>query len=376
MNADLSSKMACEDMRVVILANGGPGSFEEQRARILRGPLPERSCRILVREPGTLATWRRWRSELEREAPTAIYSINTALPSIPFGLFWARRRGIPFVLDTGDVVFEMARRSGVERIWRWPLLWAGERCAWKGSSVVVVRSTCFQEYLRGLGYPRVEVIRDSFHPGPSPGADAVAALRRSLGLEGFFVLGVMGSLVWSPRLKICYGWDLVEAMALLRDLPVRGLIIGDGNGRERLERKAEALGVLDRIHFTGRIPYDQLPLYLRVMDVGLSTQTNNLPGQVRTTGKVPEYMAAGVFVLASRVGEAARLLPDEMLLDYAGEVDASYPGRIAAKLRLLHGNPARLALRDGLPGRVAAVCSAAQIQRDFAFLCNQLQAGA
>ena len=38
-----------------------------------------------------------------------------------------------------------------------------------------------------------------------------------------------------------------------------------------------------RLVFTGRVPYGELPAYLRLMDVALSTQTNNLPGQVRTT---------------------------------------------------------------------------------------------
>jgi hypothetical protein len=51
------------------------------------------------------------------------------------------------------------------------------------------------------------------------------------------------------------------------------------------------------------------------MDICLSTQTNDVVGWVRTTGKLPLYLAAGRYVLASRVGEAARVLPEEMLVD-------------------------------------------------------------
>jgi hypothetical protein len=68
------------------------------------------------------------------------------------------------------------------------------------------------------------------------------------------------------------------------------------------------------------------------VDVALSTQTNDVVGHVRTTGKLVQYMAAGRFVLASRVGAAAALLPDEMLVDYHGAWDEGYFARLAARV--------------------------------------------
>jgi hypothetical protein len=109
--------------------------------------------------------------------------------------------------------------------------------------------------------------------------------------------------------------------------------------------------------FTGRIPYDDVPLYLRMMDIALSTQTNNLPGQVRTTGKLPEYMAAERFILASRVGEAALLLPEVMLVDYEGELDSAYPSRLAQRIRLLHRHRSLLEVRLRLPEVARRLCS-------------------
>jgi hypothetical protein len=93
------------------------------------------------------------------------------------------------------------------------------------------------------------------------------------------------------------------------------------------------------------------------MDVALSTQTNNLPGQVRTTGKLPEYMAAERFILASRVGEAALLLPELMLLDYDGEVDNGYPDRLAKRVRLLQSQPELLEIRRTMPPLAFRECN-------------------
>src|SRR5262249_52958560 len=102
-----------------------------------------------------------------------------------------------------------------------------------------------------------------------------------------------------------------------------------------LRAHASVRGVTDRIRFVGHVPYVDLRRWLHSFDIALSTQTNDLPGQVRTTGKLPLYLACGCFVLASRIGRAARVLPEEMLVDYDGSRDPPYPARAAAHLRRL-----------------------------------------
>src|SRR5439155_17871072 len=108
---------------------------------------------------------------------------------------------------------------------------------------------------------------------------------------------------------------------------VKGVVIGDGSGLPILRARCREYGIEDRVLFLGRLPYEELPRYLGLIDVCLSTQTNDLVGQVRTTGKLPLYLAAGRYVLASRVGEAARVLDADMLVDHDGQVDTGYPQR-------------------------------------------------
>lgn len=343
--------------RVAILVHGGPESIEAIRARGLSQCYPSEKIRLLFREGSRAATVTRWRRQITEWNPDLLYVINTALPGAPLACGSKLARGLPFILDTGDAVFEMARSAGTAPWWKLPLLRLVESLAQKQARTIVVRGTRHAEFLRGRGHASVALIRDGCHVTDTPEAGAVAALRARLGLDSAFVVGVMGSLVYSPRLRICYGWDLIQALARLRDRPVKGLIIGDGNGRSWLKSQAQSQGVADRLVFCGRVPYPEVPLYLRLLDVALSTQTNNLAGQVRTTGKLPEYMAAGRFVLASRVGEAALLLPDAMLLDYDGEVDGNYPARLADRLRELHGNPALLEARRELPGKAEELFS-------------------
>src|SRR6185295_17446502 len=98
----------------------------------------------------------------------------------------------------------------------------------------------------------------------------------------------------------------------------------------------------NRITFLDYVPYDQLPRYLNLIDVCLSTQTNDVVGRVRTTGKLPLYMAAGRYVLASRVGEASLVLNEDMLVEYEGVKDTAYPQRLADRVSALLDNPQRL----------------------------------
>ena len=357
---------------VTALVHGSRGSIEAIRIRGLSRRLPEDALRLLFREDSRGATAREWNRDLHQHRPDLVYVCNTAVPGAPLAVWSRLTRGVPYVLDTGDAVFERARRSGIGAGLKLPLLWLVETLAQRHASAVVVRGTRHREYLQAQGLSRVVLIRDGYAEQSSATPDAVDQLRAKLGLEGRFVVGVMGSLVFSPRLGICYGWDLVEALSSLKDLPVVAVVIGDGNGRNWLEAKARAEGVHDRIRFCGRIPYAEVPVYLRLMDVALSTQTNNLPGQVRTTGKLPEYMAAERFILASRVGEAALVLPDLMLLDYEGEVDTGYPARLAERIRLLQSQPGLLDLRRSLPGLARELCSYEELSKHWIELVRQL----
>ena len=177
---------------------------------------------------------------------------------------------------------------------------------------------------------------DLFTPAPEE------SLRKSMGLDGVLTVGLVGSSMLYEKSGTCYGWDLVELIRLLKDRPVHGIMIGGGNGIAVLQERCREYGILNRMHFIGYTPYQTLPHYLRVIDVCLSTQSNDLIGQVRTTGKLPLYLATGRFILASRVGEATLVLPQEMLVDYQGAVDRQYPERLAERVLELLAQPARL----------------------------------
>jgi glycosyltransferase involved in cell wall biosynthesis len=250
-------------------------------------------------------------------------AVSGVAAALPFRLLGAQA----VVVDTGDAVTALARAARLRGTAGVAATWLVEESGLKLASHIVVRGHLHQELLARRSISSTW-IPDGFETELFYMAGAPAKSTK-------LCIGLVGSIIWNGSLQATYGYDLVEIVAALSDLPVHGALVGDGNGLERLRAHAVARGVGDRITFVGRVPYSELRSKLHSFDVALSTQTNDLPGQVRTTGKLPLYLACGCFVLASRVGEAARVLPTEMLVEYEGSRDPQYPARAAAHLRHL-----------------------------------------
>lgn len=251
----------------------------------------------------------------------------------------ARSRRIPVVVDTGDLVYELERSRGARSRIGLSLVWLGERVALAAAAHVVVRGT---EHASLLGSTPVTFAPDLAPANAKP--ESGARVRRELGLEGL-VIGLVGSINRAPRLGIVYGWDVVEALAHT-DPSVSALIVGNGPGLSELERRAAALGVRERCRFVGRVPEDDVAEWVAAMDVAVTTQTNDRVGAVRTTGKLPLYLACGCPVLASDVGEARRLLgPLGWTIPYAGTIDLTYPRRLAIAVEELRNDPDELERR-------------------------------
>jgi len=243
------------------------------------------------------------------------------------------------IIETGDAIYALSRsldRGVVGRCFTQLL----ERVSLLAADVIVVRGTLHQKWLAERGVIATVipdgVDTETFAARPS------RELRKELNLDGVITVGLLGSIVWSQRLQRCYGWELVEILKLLRSEQLVGVVIGDGSGVPRLVERCREYGVEDRVRFVGRVPFEDLPRYLGVLDICLSTQTNDLVGNVRTTGKLPLYLASGRYVLASKVGEARLVLNDDMLIEYDGLIDENYPHRLAERVAALMRDPARL----------------------------------
>ncbi|MEK6280880.1 MAG: glycosyltransferase [Acidobacteriota bacterium] len=326
---------------VVFIVNGDSQSAMAYRARAFAAHLRERyDIQLAYRAGNKLVALLRFLRFLRRVKPRVTYVFDMSYSGV-LGA-WLHRLYDPNVLiiETGDVIYELMRSTGNRgRLGLWLTRWL-EDFSLRVADRIVVRGRYHQQWLEQRGLI-ADVIQDGVDTKEFTPLDA-NELRHEHRLNGALTVGLVGSSVWSDKLGMCYGWEVIEMLRLLPDAPVKGVIIGDGSGIPYLKARCREYGIEDRAVFLGRVPYQQLPRYLNMIDVCLSTQTNDLVGQVRTSGKLPLYLATGRYVLASEVGEAAVVLEAEMLIPYEGVQDWDYPRKLAERVQAIMSDRQRL----------------------------------
>jgi len=158
------------------------------------------------------------------------------------------------------------------------------------------------------GAQQLRVLPNAIHAEwYGPGAKSPALLER-YGLQGKMVLMTLGRLESAERYK---GFDeILEAMPeLIAAVPnVAYLIAGDGSDRGRLEEKARALGLADRVVFTGNVPEAEKADHYRLADAYVMPSTGEGFGFV-----LLEAMACGVPVIASKLDGGREAVRDGLL---------------------------------------------------------------
>ncbi len=305
---DEHSKQALRTMtnstrRVLCINTGGVGNLHGVRMRRLAAGLEaEVTYHDLDRRASPWAATRALWHVVRRQGPWhLIYQEGTSILAGACLIRARKQRGQRFIVSSGDPI------GGFFAVTKGPLFGklfgAYERRLYRACTAFVG----WTPYLTGaalqLGAHRAITIEGAvdlnvFRPRIQTERTAT---RTRLGLPpDALVCGVVGSLAWTPRQAYCYGLELIETLKLLRRSDVFVLVVGDGEGRARLEAVLpEALRT--RVVFTGRLPEAEVAGAMNAMDIGFVTQTLDTLGNYRLTTKLPEYLACGTPVAMSAV---------------------------------------------------------------------------
>jgi glycosyltransferase involved in cell wall biosynthesis len=199
----------------------------------------------------------------------------------------------------------------------------------------------------GVPAERIHVLPNAvdplrFAPGAEAGTIPEDVRQRVLGR---CVIGFVGSL------KPWHGVEtLFEAFATLltRRFAVHLIVVGEGPVREALEGVARERGLTTHVTFAGAVAHADVPAWLSLMDIATAPYTPQ-PDFYFSPLKLFEYMAAGVPVVAGRIGQLEELLEHERnaLLHAPGDAPA-----LAVQLERLVRDP-MLRRRIGAAGRDA-----------------------
>ncbi|MDH3198211.1 MAG: glycosyltransferase family 4 protein [Candidatus Krumholzibacteria bacterium] len=141
-----------------------------------------------------------------------------------------------------------------------------------------------------------------------------------------------------------YGQDLVvRAVAQLRkEIPgIEFRFMGGGSHVDEVVRLARELGVEDRVHFLGFVPFETMVEEILAADVTVVPMKANPYSVLVHTNKMYEYVALQRPVVASRLASVASYFPDDSLV-YFTPGDAA---DLARAIRHVYAHPEETAAR-------------------------------
>lgn len=268
---------------------------------------------------------RRLQQVAEQLRPQIIHAHSPVLNALP-ALKVGRRLGIPVVYEVRAFWEDAAVDHGTttEGSLRYRMTRAMETHALKRVDHVftICQGLRGDIVARGIPADKVTVIPNAVDiESFEPGGQADEALKTRLGLAGCTVLGFIGSFYAYEGLDL-----LLQALpAILAQRPeVRVLLVGGGPQDAALKAQAEALGLRDKVVFTGRVPHAEVTRYYDLVDVLVYPRHSMRLTELVTPLKPLEAMAQGRILVASDVGGHQELIRDGEtgLLFKAGSAEA------------------------------------------------------
>lgn len=182
-----------------------------------------------------------------------------------------------------------------------------ERILYKNADAIVAVTRGFCEFIgkkvgsgEKIHYIPNGTVVDLFKPQA-----ADEQLKRSLGLEGKFVVTFAGTLGIAQGL-----WSVVHAAKLLRHYEdIALLLIGDGPVKHSLIDLARGLK-LNNIFFHPQVPINRINPYLNISDVLLVSLKDDVVFDTFIPSKMFDCMACGKPIILSVNGEARRIFEE------------------------------------------------------------------
>ena len=234
--------------------------------------------------------------------------VLTALPALRVG----HALGLPVVYEVRAFWEDAAADHGTTKqdSMRYRLTRAMETYAFKHVDAVTTICEGLRSDIvaRGIPSDKVTVIPNAvdiekFTLGGAPEQQ----LKTQLGLSDVRVLGFIGSFYAYEGLDLL----LAAFPKILAQAPdVRILLVGGGPQEANLKRQALALGIVDKVVFTGRVPHSEVNRYYDLVDVLVYPRHSMRLTELVTPLKPLEAMAQGRLFVASDVGGHRELIRD------------------------------------------------------------------
>ncbi len=248
------------------------------------------------------------RTVRERIGSAALVHVHSPFVTGWLGANFARRSRVPLVFTYHTRIDEYAHYAPFEPHVARAALTALTRTFANRADAVIVPTAAMHQRLRDFGvHVPIAIVPSSIDVERFAAGRRTREVRALLGgNDDARIVLTVSRIAKEKHLELA-----LDALGRTRDLHLA--IVGDGPDRARLERRASALGVRDRVRFTGALDPSALP------DIYASSDAFVFPSPTETQGLVlAEALAAGLPVVAADgavnrevLGGFGRLVPPD-----------------------------------------------------------------
>jgi colanic acid biosynthesis glycosyl transferase WcaI len=241
--------------------------------------------------------------------PAAFLYIGAQPAAAMLARLTAAMTGRPYFVRITDLAAQAAREVGVAGLRLSRILEGFEFAAYRNAAGASVLCESFEDALAGHDYPRdrIRVLHNPIDVDGIRPVDRTGAFRARYGISpDAFVLLHAGSMGRKQALLTA-----VAAAALVRDIPIHWVFVGDGELKDELMQAVHQRRLEGTVHFVPFQPEAALSDMFADADVLFISQVASVQDTL-IPGKLMTYMAAGRPVLAAvhADSQAARLLRD------------------------------------------------------------------
>lgn len=208
----------------------------------------------------------------------------------------------------------------------------------RATRIIAVTHTFKDELIaRGVSSSKIEIVTNGadlvrFKPSPKP-----LELARSLGLEGKFVAGYVGTHGLAHGLE-----TVLDASEILQSMPgmedVRIILLGDGAQKLKLQVNANKRA-LNNVIFLDSVPKAQVSSYWALLDISIIHLRRAPVFKTVIPSKLFECMAMGIPILHAVEGESAEIVRRR---EVGLAITPEDPNELAEKIAELAVSPKKL----------------------------------
>tara|TARA_B110000438_G_scaffold302567_1_gene360650 strand:+ start:2205 stop:3410 length:1206 start_codon:yes stop_codon:yes gene_type:complete len=173
------------------------------------------------------------------------------------------------------------------------------------SKKVLIQSNGFKEYILNQG-----ILDNKLVYYPNPTEDFYYPLtgikeHSKFFKKKFFNIVFAGNIGEAQSFK-----TIIDAIALLKDLPVKIIVLGSGRYKQTALNLIKRNGLESHFDFLGSFPSKEMPIFFSHSDALLVSLKKSKIFSLTIPAKIQSYLACGKPIIASLDGEGARIVEE------------------------------------------------------------------